>query len=83
MFCPNKIVSYQSPVRNNFVLINLNLFFNFFIFNKKKQPSEPLEDFAGYDYPKPAIPFPLPTTDSDAENLPSRAGGAPGRLING
>lgn len=35
--------------------------------------SDQIEDFAGYQYPKPAIPFPLPTTattqNPDAENF--------------
>lgn len=43
-----------------------------------------IEDFSGYDYPKPAIPFPPPTSDSDAEDLPARTStGSPARLING
>lgn len=39
------------------------------------------EEFEGYQYPKPSIPFPLPTTtdDSDIENLT----GTPARLIRG
>lgn len=36
--------------------------------------SDDLEDFDGYQYPKPAIPFPLPSTTTsnpDAETVPT------------
>lgn len=35
--------------------------------------SDEIEDFGGYQYPKPAIPFPLPTSTSnpDAESVPN------------
>lgn len=35
--------------------------------------SEQIEEFDGYQYPKPAIPFPFPTTTNnpDAESLPT------------